>query len=139
MPGRFEKHFQADASYKWWDTKTNRYYSPQQYELVAWLAAGGVADEVPYVAPPTAEELSAAHQAGKPAALKAAENSLLASLADAKLALPITAAEVAAKVAELAGQNGFPSASLALRLLAAQQWVAAEGGRLNDLPAKAHK
>lgn len=49
---QFSRHIQSDGSTLWWQADPGRYVSPEQYQLVEWLASGGVPDTVPYVAPP---------------------------------------------------------------------------------------
>jgi hypothetical protein len=58
----FSKRIQADGSSRWWQADPGRYVDPMQYQLVAWLAAGGAPDVVPYVPPaaPTVAELRSA-------------------------------------------------------------------------------
>ena len=68
MTNAFAKHFQADGSFKWWQTGDTRYVSgtpdplhdadgkiKTQYQLYEWLEAGGIPDVVEYVAPPEPE------------------------------------------------------------------------------------
>lgn len=47
----FELHEQADGSQLVWQADPGRYISPQQYQYLDFLAAGGVPEAVPYVAP----------------------------------------------------------------------------------------
>jgi hypothetical protein len=58
----FSKHIQADGSVRWWQADPGRYVDAQQYQLVEWLAAGGVPDATPYVPPaaPTLADLRSA-------------------------------------------------------------------------------
>lgn len=48
----FAKHFQADGSFRVWQTRHSRYVGADYAEYLAFLAAGGTPDEVAYVAPP---------------------------------------------------------------------------------------
>lgn len=68
----FAKHYQADGSYLWWQGDPGRYVDPRQYQLLDWLAAGGVPDEVAYVAPSLTE-------------LKAARTAAIVAECDARL------------------------------------------------------
>jgi hypothetical protein len=65
MSNPFAKHLQADGSTRWWQADPGRFVDPRQYQLVDWLAAGGVPDEVAYVAPvlPTLAEIQASKTA----------------------------------------------------------------------------
>lgn len=47
----FELHEQADGSVKVWQPRHNRYVGSDYAEYLAFLAAGGTPDTVPYVAP----------------------------------------------------------------------------------------
>jgi hypothetical protein len=55
MTTPFAQHIQADGSSRWWQAVPGRYVDPGQYQLVEWLAAGGVPEVVPYTAPPEPE------------------------------------------------------------------------------------
>lgn len=136
MPGRFEKHLQHDGSARWWDTKTNRYYDPGQYELVGWLAEGGTPTEVTYVAPPTAEELAVAHQAAKSADLKKWENAFLDLCAALGFQGKAGTTELSAVIEAM--PDNIKTLKIAVRLLAIKDAIREYGGRFDDIPSTKH-
>lgn len=63
----FEKHYQADGSCRWWQEAHQRYVDAGQYQLLEWLAGGGIPDEVAYVPPAKpAMEISAPMELDRP-------------------------------------------------------------------------
>ncbi len=47
----FQKHYQEDGSYKWYQTLVGRYVSDQQYQLLEFLSKNITPDEITYIAP----------------------------------------------------------------------------------------
>ena len=47
----FQKHYQADNSYLWWQSNPGRYISSNQYQLVEWLSFNNIPDEIAYIPP----------------------------------------------------------------------------------------
>lgn len=47
----FQLHAQSDGTFRVWQVKHDRYISELQYQYLEFIAAGGVPDTVPYVAP----------------------------------------------------------------------------------------
>ena len=52
----FQKHYQEDGSFQWWETTNGRYVDGPEcltgcyYILSDWLRDGGIPDEIPYFA-----------------------------------------------------------------------------------------
>lgn len=48
----FQKHFQADGSFKYYEIEHSRFVDEGYYILVDWLQEGNIPEEIPYVEPP---------------------------------------------------------------------------------------
>lgn len=125
----FTKNFQADGTFRWFEHEHQRYVDPEYYLLLEWLAAGGVPDEVAYVAPVEVDP-----QTTKPEDLKAAENRYIDYCRSLGLPDVASSADFETLTTEMQNQNMLLEAlAVGVRALAMINDVTQNGGRWDDI------
>jgi hypothetical protein len=127
----FQKHFQADNSFRWYEQQHDRYVSAEYYLLQEWMAdPANTPDSVPYVEPPPPVD----PQTLKSPDLKSAENRYIEYCRSLDLPDVASSADFETLTTEMQNNDMMVEAlAVGVRALALINDVTQNGGRWDDI------
>lgn len=134
MSTEFQKVYQEDGSFKWWETANGRFVDPEYMYLVEWLALNITPDEIVYVTPPTPEEVEEQRQLSKTTKLKQAENAFISFCRSLGLVDQASSSDIEALVMQLkAAGRPLDAIEIAVKSLALINDVTQNDGKWYDI------